>query len=219
MECGSTNCAERLPRLQANKFLRFSFLKKVLDAIRVVHELGYIHGDIKLENVVYFGDETCYKLIDFDNSARLGDLWTKHCTEEYCPPEMAKFMLGHTDNLITSPSFDVWCAAVLVLKLFVYQGHLREFMTIDNEDILKKIAKPGFSFQASIAAADLSERKKEWLAKCLDVDPTTRGTLDDLARLAPSLKTTTKESELPDLYKIVLDLREAQIERERRTSL
>ncbi|KAF0696446.1 Aste57867_12797 [Aphanomyces stellatus] len=201
MERGSANCAERLPRLQANDFLRFSCLKEILDAIRVVHELGYIHGDIKLENVVYFGDEAGYKLIDFDNSARPGDLWAKHCTEEYCPPEMAKFMLGHTNDLIASSAFDVWCAAVLVLKLFVRQGHLLEFLAIDNEDLLKEIAKPGFSFQASIAAADLSERKKEWLAKCLDVDPTTRGTLDDLARLAPSLKTTTKGSELTDLYK------------------
>ncbi|KAF0688707.1 hypothetical protein As57867_019627, partial [Aphanomyces stellatus] len=168
MERGLANCAERLPLLQVNDFLRFSCLKEVLDAIRVVHELGYIHGDIKLENIVYFGDEAGYKLIGFDNSARPGDLWTKHCTEVYCPPEMAKFMLGHTDDLIVSHAIDVWCAAVLVLKLFVHQGHLLEFMAINNEDILNEIAKPGFSFRASIAAADLSERNKEWLAKCLD---------------------------------------------------
>ncbi|KAF0696456.1 Aste57867_12787 [Aphanomyces stellatus] len=135
-ERGLANCAERLPRLQANDFLRFSCLKEILDAIRVVHELGYIHGDIKLENVVYFGDEAGYKLINFDNSARPGDLWAKHCTEVYSPPEMAKFMLGHTDNLIASPAFDI--------------SPLREFMAIDNEDILEEIAKPRFPFEASI---------------------------------------------------------------------
>ncbi|KAF0692768.1 Aste57867_16178 [Aphanomyces stellatus] len=187
MERGSANCAERLPLLQANDFLRFSCLKEVLDAIRVVHELGWLQVDRfrQFRPAWRSLDQTLYGRV--------------------LPPEMAKFMLGHTDDLIVSHAIDVWCAAVLVLKLFVHQGHLLEFMAINNEDILNEIAKPGFSFRASIAAADLSERNKEWLAKCLDVEPKTRGTLEDLGRLAPSLKTTTKGSELTKLSFATLD--------------
>ncbi|KAF0684674.1 Aste57867_23358 [Aphanomyces stellatus] len=200
MERGLANCKERLPRLQQNDFRRFSSLKEILDAIGVFHDLGYIHGDIKLENVVYFGDEVGYKLIDFDNTAKLGTPMTKHCTEQYCPPEMAKYILGHSKDLQASTAFDVWCAAVLVLHLFVKPSDMKEFINIADADILESIASSDFSFQASIDAADLSARKKKILSKCLSIDPAERGTLQDLECLLPTLKTTMKGSGLTKLY-------------------
>ncbi|KAF0685867.1 Aste57867_22298 [Aphanomyces stellatus] len=193
-------CNERLERLQHNDFQRFSCLKEILDAIGVFHDLGYLHGDMKLENVVYFGNEVGYKLIDFDNTAKLGTLMTKHCTAQYCPPEMAKYILGHSTELRVSTAFDVWCAAVLVLHLFVKPGDMKEFINIADNDILKTIALSDFSFQASIDAADLSDRKKKILANCLPIDPAERGTLKDLECLLPTLTTTMKGSGLTKLY-------------------
>ncbi|KAF0687777.1 Aste57867_20516 [Aphanomyces stellatus] len=178
MEHGLTNCKERLPRLQQNGFQRFSCLKDILDVIGVFHDLGYLHCDIKLENVVYFGDEAGYKLIDFDNTAKLDTPMTKHCTEQYCPPEMAKYILGHSTGLHPSTVSDVWCAAVLVLHLFVKPGSMKEFINIADADILKTIASSDFSFRASIDAADLSDRKKKIRAKCLSIDQ--QGSLRDL---------------------------------------
>ncbi|KAF0682656.1 Aste57867_25236 [Aphanomyces stellatus] len=122
---------------------------------------------------------------------------TKHCTEQYCPPEMAKNILGHSTGLHASTASDVWCAAVLVLHLFIKQGNIKEFINIADADILKTIASSDYSFQASIDAADLSDRKNI-LAKCISIDQ--RGSLRDLQCLLPKLKTTMKGSGLTKLY-------------------
>ncbi|KAF0696847.1 Aste57867_12422 [Aphanomyces stellatus] len=170
-EHGLANCKDRLPRLQQNDFQSFICLKEILDASGVFHDLGYLHGDIKLEDVVYFGDEVGYMLIDFDNTAKLGTPMAKHYTEQYYPPKIAKYILGHSTELQASMALDVWWAAVLVLHVFVKPGDMKEFINITNADILTTIASSDISFQASIDAADLIGRKKKILAKCLSIDP------------------------------------------------
>ncbi|KAF0685559.1 Aste57867_22581 [Aphanomyces stellatus] len=111
---------------------------------------------------------------------------------------MVKYILGHSTGLHASTVSDVWCAAVLVLHLFVKPGNMKEFINIADADILKTIASSDFSFQASIDAADLSDREKKIRAKCVSIDQ--RGSLRDLQCLWPKLKTTMKGSGLTKLY-------------------
>ncbi|KAF0720136.1 hypothetical protein As57867_000547, partial [Aphanomyces stellatus] len=119
----------------------------------------------------------------------------------YCPPEMAKVILGHTgEPLSASPKFDIWCAAVIVLVLFGKSDVLREFLHVPDDKILDVIAAPGFSFHASIAATELSPSKQARLAKCLEIEPTKRGTLDDLRSLLPPTSTIVRPSGVTRVY-------------------
>ena len=42
---------------------------QILLAVRAVHKAGYIHGDLKLSNILFVGG--VLKLIDFDNAAQI----------------------------------------------------------------------------------------------------------------------------------------------------
>ncbi|KAF0716526.1 hypothetical protein As57867_002794, partial [Aphanomyces stellatus] len=130
--------------------LRYNFVEEVVRAIQGCHNLNHIHGDVKLDNVMFFvvasGGATQYKLIDFDNATRVGEPMNKHCTPEYCPPEMAKFKLGRTTAPVISEG-----------------GTLLEFAQMNNDEILAAIAAPDFNFERSLNAIVLKDQQKECL--------------------------------------------------------
>ncbi|KAF0717652.1 Aste57867_2174 [Aphanomyces stellatus] len=147
MERGHDNCRELLPLLQRDKFLRLRCIDHVAKAVRALHQHNFIHGDLKLENVVDFG---LYKLIDFDHAIEMGRTPPPHCTKEYCPPELGQYLRQNGAPVVTSATFDIWCLGVLVLKLFIKDGILAEFSDVENKDILDIISDPGFLFNDSI---------------------------------------------------------------------
>ncbi|KAF0693460.1 Aste57867_15589 [Aphanomyces stellatus] len=192
MERGVEDSSKRIHFLKSKDFYRHGCLKEVIDAVQMCHELGYIHGDIKLENIVYFSDEAGYKLIDFEHTTKFGYPIRMCRTFEYCPPEMAKHILEGGEPLIATTSYVVWCTAVLVLKLFANDDGIIEFNDVDDISILNTIASPGVSFDETIdciKTSELSNGKKELLKICLQANPYMRGTLKDLADILPPLTT------------------------------
>ncbi|KAF0689643.1 hypothetical protein As57867_018863, partial [Aphanomyces stellatus] len=173
MECGRGNCCDQLRQLQSDRFLRLRCVEHVALAVDFLHGNNYIHGDLKLENVVDFGQ---FKLIDFDHTVPMGTILPPHCTRQYCPPELAHYLRCQGPAVAASSTFDIWCLGVLVLKLFVPGGELVEFNGLSDDAILDAIAAPGFSFQASLLAADLSGRQRWYLSKCLEPNPAKRAT-------------------------------------------
>ncbi|KAF0717090.1 Aste57867_2499 [Aphanomyces stellatus] len=165
MECGRGNCSDQLKQLQSDRFLRLRCVDHVAKAVAFMHQHDYIHGDLKLENVVDFG---AYKLIDFDHSIRMGQPIPPHCTQQYCPPELAHHLRCGGPTIVSSAAFDIWCLGVLVLKLFIKDGILVEFDGLFEDDILDAISAPGFSFQRSLRVADLTGRQRWYLSKCLE---------------------------------------------------
>ncbi|KAF0735899.1 hypothetical protein Ae201684P_021477 [Aphanomyces euteiches] len=195
MERGLNNCSDRRRFLRRDKFARYRCIEHVAHALRFLHSQRWIHGDIKLENVVYFGDEAGYKLIDLDHAIHIQTAMSAHCTHEYCPPEMASFILGHTRALAASEKFDIWCLGVLVLKLFVEGDVLHEFEGLSDDGILQLIASPDFALVESLDECSLELSQKRRLARCLHPDPARRGTLDDILAILP--RTTTMRTAHP----------------------
>ncbi|RQM29564.1 hypothetical protein B5M09_010745 [Aphanomyces astaci] len=189
MEKGQYSVGDQLRHLQGHQYPRYRCLEDILDAVVTLHQLQYVHCDLKPENVVFFGDSDGYKLVDFDNARPARTPLTKNCTEQYCPPEMAHFMLGHTtDPPVATTKYDVWCTAVLVLKLFSKPGaSLIEFN--DGVPLLDTIASPMFSFAESVSLTQLSSDRQKSLLKCLHIDPKQRGSLQDLVDLLPDTST------------------------------
>ncbi|ETV96690.1 hypothetical protein H310_10008 [Aphanomyces invadans] len=106
----------------------------VVKALEYVHTLRYIHGNLTLENVMMFSRGEI-KLIDFANTVALNADMPLHCTPEYCPPEMAKCIVNGLRPLKASPSYDVWCLGVFILKLFSPNLQLQEFVNLSDEDV------------------------------------------------------------------------------------
>ncbi|KAF0692162.1 Aste57867_16731 [Aphanomyces stellatus] len=173
--------------------LQCAYLKQLITSIQALHSLGYIHGDIKLENFVLFNYDQ-FKVIDFECAELIDtDIKTPHFTREYYPPEMANFFLNYKLNpevtsLKASTALDVWSAAVLVLHLFSRRGSLVEFEDIENEDnIPRQLTSPKFSFRKSIHNTHFAKSKRETREKCLCIDRAKRGTLDEILSLIPQL--------------------------------
>ncbi|RHY28746.1 hypothetical protein DYB32_005740 [Aphanomyces invadans] len=162
----------------------------VVKALEYVHTLRYIHGNLTLENVMMFSRGEI-KLIDFANTVALNADMPLHCTPEYCPPEMAKCIVNGLRPLKASPSYDVWCLGVFILKLFSPNLQLQEFVNLSDEDVVCKIAAPGFSFHASVRACSLSSPQKNMLLSVLDPNPATRSSLRDVDKFLPRNSTAS----------------------------
>ncbi|KAF0693459.1 Aste57867_15588 [Aphanomyces stellatus] len=178
----SATCLELFPLISASHILRERCLTVIFNTLKYCHNMKFIHGNIALVNVAWF-DSSSYKLINFDSATRIGEQMKKIYLSEYCPPEMVQVLLDPTSEpLLAHTTFDVWCAAVLTLKLYSINESLVEFEQLSESQILESVIASGFSFQRSLDAIPLAEWKKECLAKCLHVDPTLRGTMDDLEK-------------------------------------
>ncbi|KAG9398919.1 hypothetical protein AC1031_014003 [Aphanomyces cochlioides] len=180
LQRGGEECESYFRSLFEDNTSKHRFIEQTVAATQFLHSKGWIHGDIKLENVAYFGAEERFKLTNMDHAQKINSEVTQYCKPENCPPEMARYILGQNKTLVASAKFDVWCLAVLILKLFVKDGLLKEFSGLDDNATIKIIASPVFNFQQSLNACDLEPSQKEYLSLCLQPDPHKRGTLDDI---------------------------------------
>ncbi|KAF0691685.1 Aste57867_17139 [Aphanomyces stellatus] len=109
---------------------------------------------------------------------------------------MAKLYFDPTLEVFASPALDVWCTAVLVLKMFSKSGgDLIEFQGIQtddkNDDLLSRIAQSDFSFAQSIENTILRGYMSEKLTECLHINPNDRGTVEDLLSIVPKATSET----------------------------
>ncbi|KAL9919324.1 chromosomal serine/threonine-protein kinase JIL-1-like [Glossina fuscipes fuscipes] len=96
--------------------------KQLIDAVKHIHEKRYIHGDLKMENIIFADDGMDQiKLVDFGaasyNSKR--NKWNDvpRYTIDYAPPEA----LQHPEYATYSASFDIWCLGATLYSIFM--GH------------------------------------------------------------------------------------------------
>ncbi|KAG9398904.1 hypothetical protein AC1031_013988 [Aphanomyces cochlioides] len=194
LQRGGKNCESYCQYLLRDSIAKYRFIEQILAATQFLHNQGWIHGDIKLENVAYFEAEERFKLMNMDHAQKIDAAISNYCISEYCPPELAMYILGQKKILVASAKFDTWCVAVLVLKLFVKDGVLKEFSGLDEKAIIQLIASPDFNLDHSLNASDLKPPQKQILALCLHPDPQKRGTLDDMLAILPERRPSSSNS-------------------------
>jgi len=88
------------------------YAAQIILAIGQLHKQGYMHRDLKLENIML--DSNGYlKVIDFGLAKMIGNLTTTLCgTAEYMAPEMTK-ETGHTFPV------DWWAVGVLIYEMLI----------------------------------------------------------------------------------------------------
>jgi len=138
--------------------------KQIVETIQHCKKKGYVHGDIKDENILINTETTEVKIIDFGSSEK----WTEEVltrfggTREYAPPEW------FTIRRVTAESLTVWSLGILLYSLLCGDSPFQTDLHIRQE---------GLHFPPTIsqAAACLIRR-------CLDKNPAKRISLSDLSR-------------------------------------
>ena len=143
---------------------------QVAVGVRYIHRLGFIHRDIKLDNVLIdeFGH---YKICDFGvgRSMAHGELVQEHCgTPAYLAPEII------LEKGYRGFAADIWSLGVLLFFMLV--GHM-PFQAATIEKLNKLIVAGGYSCPDELC---LSEQAKDLLARMMTTDASSRITAEQL---------------------------------------
>ena len=137
---------------------------QVCDAVHYLHSNGYVHRDIKDENVIVeVNNNYKTKLVDFGAADKIPssqrDYFTSfRGTPRYCPPELFR------KPQHKGPEVDIWCLGILLYTLAYRQNPF-----LSKEDIqFNKMACPPW---------ERSQTLKDLLALLLQPDPAARPTI------------------------------------------
>jgi len=141
--------------------------REILKALKYLHSLGYIHRDLKSGNVM-MSIEGQIKLIDFGLCCDTadGDRLQMLGSPYWIPPEMIK------KKRHGCPA-DIWSFAVCVLEMY-----LKEPPHSDSR--LFAMFTAASAGLASAIPPRASENARDFLSKCLEINPKKRWTADQL---------------------------------------
>jgi serine/threonine protein kinase len=103
--------------------------KGIMIAMAGLHAKGYVHIDMKPENLMDFNGKL--KVIDVDGCVKNGTKVSIHDSSIsfspcYCAPEWAKFLIkDNQPNIFASPSLDVWSVGMTLCELVTLDAILK----------------------------------------------------------------------------------------------
>ncbi|XP_069497449.1 serine/threonine-protein kinase Kist [Ambystoma mexicanum] len=97
--------------------------RDALQALAFIHHEGYVHADLKPRNILWSGEEECFKLIDFGLSFKDGNQDVKYIqTEGYRAPEAELQNLlaqaGLHGDLDCTSAVDLWSLGIVLLEMY-----------------------------------------------------------------------------------------------------
>ena len=90
----------------------FSFFRKLVEGLGTIHDRGLVHADIKMDNIVVNSDNEPM-IIDFDNSASIGEVSGPRGTRSYMAPEMIR-KFQNVEVVEFQPSLDFYAIGVML---------------------------------------------------------------------------------------------------------
>ncbi|KAF0685576.1 hypothetical protein As57867_022497, partial [Aphanomyces stellatus] len=148
MERDIKDLRSKFAAIEANEAMltKFGCALDMILALQSLHDHGVVHGNICLQNAVLQSERT--KLLDFTHSTKRNLPLLAHAkaTIEYCPPEMAQFIVHGGESPPAKASYDV----VVILKLFSPGQKISQFENKDEAWVVHSIASDSFSFDLSI---------------------------------------------------------------------
>jgi protein kinase len=163
MEYCDKNMYEAIPKIRTNHKLLFNYISQIIEGIKYLNSKGYIHGDLKPQNIVIKGDKI--KLIDFGLlHSKYHDYDYDLGTTEYIKP--IELFCSNNDSPALSNVFaiDSWSLACTIYELYTY-SHL--FWTADTNDdtevkIIQTLGAPSYNLFNSLNLNQLIKKKKRY---------------------------------------------------------
>jgi len=156
-----------------------SLLTPLLNALSYLHSRGIVHHDIKPENIIVDYSHNTLKLTDF-GSAKLCSKSSEGAvggTLNYMAPEVLMNMRGAHN--VCDKAVDVWSIGVLAYHLI---SGIHPFESKkSNENILNRIIAGKYKFEGPIWDK-VPKDCKDFIKRCLVVDPKKRATVVDLLK-------------------------------------
>jgi len=174
-----------------------AILNQLISAIIYLHSRGICYQDIKPENIVINYSVGQVKLVDFGsardfrnlrNSRKLRDPPGVTGTLEYMAPEVLQCMKGAPRQC--SLGVDVWGVGV-VAYMMLAGYHPFDYKTKANSNIIARIISGKFHFPLQIWDP-LPPFCKEFIRKCLNLDPKLRPTSAELLKQNPWVMDSVK---------------------------
>jgi len=158
-----------------------ALLTPLLSTLSFLHSRGIVHHDIKPENIIIDYTQNTLKLIDF-GSAKFSTKSQEGAfggTLNYMAPEVLMNMRGARH--VCGQTVDVWSIGVLA---YVLIAGVHPFDTgKSHENILNRIIAGKFDFKQQPAVwGKVPKECKEFIKKCLVVDPKKRPTVAELLK-------------------------------------
>ncbi|KAJ0239081.1 Mitogen-activated protein kinase kinase kinase 19 [Hirschfeldia incana] len=147
----------------------------VLRGLRHIHAKGFAHCDLKLGNILLFGDGAV-KIADFGLAKRAGEVTASRDgvqirgTPLYMAPESVN------DNEYGSEA-DVWALGCAVVEMFSGET---AWSFKEGSHFMSLLIRIGVGDELPRIPEDLSEQGKDFLSKCFVKDPKKRWTAEML---------------------------------------
>ncbi|XP_038896342.1 mitogen-activated protein kinase kinase kinase 3-like [Benincasa hispida] len=195
---------EKFPEVEVKEYL-----KMILRGLCCIHERGYVHGDIKVDNILVFPDDTGkvkLKIANFGLSKKCDEF------EEVAISTNAKPRFRGTPKYISpesilfgkiNTSLDIWSLGCVLIEMIYGKPEWSDCKTLGQ--LVKKIVNQ-MDLPADIPE-ELSREGRDFLSKCIDQKSEQRWTANMLLK-HPYLKEEYKVDELfstqslPDLSDI-----------------
>ncbi|KAL7568591.1 hypothetical protein ACA910_002702 [Epithemia clementina (nom. ined.)] len=171
----------------SNEYEAKMIVAKIVEAVNYLHLLGIIHRDIKHENIMFesTAPDAEIKLIDFGLAQRYGKnerFHDKVGTVYTMSPQVIK---GDYDK-----QADIWSIGVVTYELLV--GHF-PFWADTRKAIAQKIVAGKYSMEGK-TWKHISAEAKDFIKKCLQMEPSLRYTADEALKSAWLSEMTTQKS-------------------------
>lgn len=114
-ENGSMRDCKMHLRRHTTKLEKLEFFYHLAVSIQLLHDLGYVHQDLKPSNIIINNDKKPL-LADFGHAKPIGTI-VKMGTNGYCSPDIILARKYET-GLLASPKDDVWSFGVILAEIF-----------------------------------------------------------------------------------------------------
>jgi len=148
--------------------------RSIVEGLRHIHEHGFVHCDVKLQNVLVF-DNGKVKIADFGLAKEKGEKHGKcECrgTPLFMSPESVN------DNEYEPPA-DIWALGCAVVEMATGKP---AWDIRDGSSIWSLLVRIGVGEELPKIPEDLSEEGKDFLGKCFVKDPTKRWSAEMLLK-------------------------------------